>query len=89
MLSGSQNTQTVQGVDTSQHVALEPWPDAVDWDSFLSHTTTATVGAHAQSGDQHTFPGGDGGDGGMAEWTDLFLGDASIDWIGFGDSMGG
>ncbi|KAM0717150.1 hypothetical protein Q7P37_007002 [Cladosporium fusiforme] len=86
---GLQDTQIVQGVDTSQHVALEPWPDAVDWDSFLSHTTTATVGAHAQFGDQHTFPGGDVGDGGMAEWTDLFLGDASIDWIGFGASMGG
>lgn len=62
--------------------------DDFDWDSFLNHTTTASY-PH-QTGDQY-LGGGDylssSTDGDSRMWTDMFLGDASIDWIGLGDTL--
>lgn len=68
----------------SQAEASEQRPDPIDWDAFLNHTVSAQPEQHLFDNTNDTFTGGDGG---MASWTDLFLGDANIDWIGFGDSM--
>jgi hypothetical protein len=66
------------------------WPTAAsnfDWDSFLNHTTTTSF----------PFQAGELGSGGelmpfgpvedATLWTDMFLGDANIDWIGLGDTL--
>jgi hypothetical protein len=58
-----------------------------DWDSFLNHTTTTSL--PSQTG-EHDF-GGELMPFGPVEdaklWTDMFLGDANIDWIGLGDTL--
>jgi len=69
------------------------WRDSAPdfaWNSFLNHTTNASL--PEQSAETH----GVGGDfvsseytGGVAPWTDMFLGDANIDWIGLSDMLTG
>jgi hypothetical protein len=58
-----------------------------DLESFLNHTTTSALPDQAQwqgYGSEPT-PFGDVGDATL--WTDMFLGDTNIDWIGLGDSL--
>lgn len=58
-----------------------------DLESFLNHTTTSTLPnqAQAQGYGSEPTPFGDVGD--TTLWTDMFLGDTNIDWIGLGDSL--
>lgn len=62
--------------------------DDFDWDSFLNHTMTTSY--PQQIGEQYAG-GGDylssSIDGDSQMWTDMFLGDANIDWIGLGDTL--
>lgn len=60
--------------------------DDFNWDSFLNHTVNASLpqaGGQRQSGD---FLPTDASDSATA-WTDMFVGDANIDWIGLGDTL--
>jgi hypothetical protein len=66
------------------------WPTTAsdfDWDSFLNHTTTTSF--PFQAGEQDS--GGELIPLSAVEdatlWTDMFLGDANIDWIGLGDTL--
>jgi hypothetical protein len=66
------------------------WPTTasdLDWDSFLNHTTTTSfpfqAGEHDSGGELMPF----GAVEDATLWTDMFLGDASIDWIGLGDTL--
>lgn len=58
-----------------------------DLESFLNYTTTSALPSQAQEqsyGSEQT-PFGDVGD--TTLWTDMFLGDTNIDWIGLGDTL--
>jgi len=66
------------------------WPGLAndfDWDSFLNHTTTTSfpyqVGSNDSSGDPMVPDAVED----TTLWTDMFLGDANIDWIGLGDTL--
>jgi hypothetical protein len=52
-----------------------------DWDSFLNHTMTSSLPYQADGPNSSV----------VAEettlWTDMFLGDPNIDWIGLGDTL--
>ena len=55
-----------------------------DWDSFLNHT------APYQAEQQHGLgsePNSSGVVGDTTLWTDMFLGDTNIDWIGLSDTL--
>jgi hypothetical protein len=61
--------------------------DDFDWDSFLNHTTTASFPYQTEAnvfGDE-SMPLASEAD--TMLWTDMFLGDTNIDWIGLGDSL--
>jgi len=71
--------------------SLESWPASVndfDWDSFLNHTMTSSSLPHqAERQDSGSEPPPFGSVGDTTLWTDMFLGDTNIDWIGLGDSL--
>lgn len=76
------------GIDQESN-SHDVWPASsndFDWDTFLNHTTTSSL---SQSEGQGT--GGEPIHFGTSEdttlWTDMFLGDANIDWIGLGDTL--
>jgi hypothetical protein len=54
-----------------------------DWDSFLNHTMPQQAEEHGLGSEPNSF--GVGGD--TTLWTDMFLGDTNIDWIGLGDTL--
>lgn len=58
-----------------------------DWDSFLNHTTTTSF-PHQEAGNDYGggLPSLSGAED-TTLWTDMFLGDANIDWIGLGDTL--
>ena len=68
----------------------DSWPEAsndFDWDSFMNYTTTSSLprqaGQQGSSGEPTPF----GVDGDTTLWTDMFLGDTNIDWIGLGNNL--
>jgi len=61
----------------------------VAWNSFLDHTTGSSLSDQVES-----IGCGDGGGyvaqrdmGSDFPWTDMFLGDANIDWLGLSDDL--
>ena len=58
-----------------------------DWDSFLSHTMTSSLPHQNEEHLLGSEPPAPSIVGDTAQWTDVFLGDPSIDWIGLGDTL--
>lgn len=58
-----------------------------DWDSFLNHTMTSSLPHQAEGQGPGYEPTASSIVGDTTQWTDMFLGDPSIDWIGLGDTL--
>ncbi len=58
-----------------------------DWDSFLNHTMTSSLPHQAEGQGDGYEPTASSIVGDTTQWTDMFLGDPSIDWIGLGDTL--
>ena len=58
-----------------------------DLESFLNHTTTSMLPNQAQGQDYGSEPAPFGDFGDTTLWTDMFLSDINIDWIGLGNSL--
>ena len=58
-----------------------------DWDSFLNHTMTASLSHQAGENGLGPQPNSSGIVEDATQWTDMFLDDPSIDWIGLGDTL--
>jgi hypothetical protein len=82
---------TFAATQTAASHSSEDWlnsaPDFA-WDTFLNYTTNPSLP------DQVEAAPDDGGvymssdyNGGVPPWTDMFLGDSNIDWIGLSDIL--
>jgi hypothetical protein len=58
-----------------------------DWDSFLNHTMTTSLPDQTEGQGSGGEPTASSIVGDTTQWTDMFLGDPSIDWIGLGDTL--
>lgn len=58
-----------------------------DWDSFLEHTMTSSLPHQAEGQGPGYGPTASSIVGDTTQWTDMFLGDPSIDWIGLSDTL--
>lgn len=69
-------------VTTSSHEINE-----IDWESFLNHTMASSLPQQAEGQGSGCEPTAFGIVGDTSQWTDMFLGDPNIDWIGLGDTL--
>ena len=67
---------------------IEPTSDnGFDWDSFLNHTVTSSLPHQAEGQGSGDEPTAFNIAGDTTQWTDMFLDDPNIDWIGLGDTL--
>lgn len=70
--------------------SLEAWhasSNDFDWDSFLNHTVSSSLPQPPEGQISGSEPMSLGDLGDTTLWTDMFLGDTNIDWIGLGDTL--
>lgn len=67
-----------------------PYPHEInefDWDTFLNHTMTSSLPHQDDEHGSGIEPNCSGVVEDTALWTEMFLGDPDIDWIGLGDTL--
>lgn len=88
MFSGT----TLEATQTAAGHPSEDGPSSAPdfaWDTFLNYTTNPSLGDQLEAGRGESGGYMSSSYTGEAPWTDMFLGESNIDWIGLSDILTG